>query len=275
MATFTRQSFCQLLAIAIGYPGMPPLWLTDWLGGWSAHEIDVNQPYPAYNLFGCGEQWPGATNANSAGVKNYTSLGAGIQAMATNLNSGLFNPLVQALRAGDQNALTTAGGGVTQSLHNWRAGPNSTDFSGYESSIGGFILSGASHRGDTFTGPDASGGSSGGGAQTASSDCLAQCAPFAGNDLEYTTCLAICAGTPIVQSTATTVGQAGGALDAINNAFKWLGDRANWLRIAKIVGGVLLIITGLVLAIIAVSEKAASSPTGQKVISLASKAALA
>lgn len=274
MATFTRQSFCQLLAVAIGYPGLPPVWLSDWLGGWSAREIAVDQPYPAYNLFGCGEQWPGATDANPQGVKNYPTLGAGIQAMAQNLNSGLFNPLVQAIRGGDQNALVTPGGGVTQSLHNWRAGPNSSDFSGYESRINEFIMTGAAHRNDTFTGPDAS-GSGGTGPQTATDNCLNQCAPFAGNSIEYAACLAICAGSPVVTQAATTTAGVQDTLDAINKAFKWLGDRANWFRIAKIAGGVLLILTGLVLAIVTVSTKAASSPTGQKIIKTASKAALA
>jgi hypothetical protein len=59
---------------------------------------------------GAGNPWPGAIVVNDAGVKSYPSLGAGIAAMAQYLNSGLFNPLVAAIRGGDQNALITPGG---------------------------------------------------------------------------------------------------------------------------------------------------------------------
>lgn len=132
---------------------------------------------------------------------------------------------------------------------------------------------GAAHRGDVFTGPG-SGSSSGAGPQTASNDCLLQCLSFSGNPAEYAACLAVCEAGPVVQTVSNTVSSVQTSLQAVNDAFQWLTNKANWLRIAKIVGRLLLIITGLVPAVVAVSQKAADSPIGQAALKAVGTAAI-
>ncbi len=57
-----------------------------------------------YNPMNTTEPWPGATNYNTAGVKNYPTGAAGIAATAATLVNGYYNGLVADLRSGKWTA---------------------------------------------------------------------------------------------------------------------------------------------------------------------------
>lgn len=69
---------------------------------------------------------PGASDYNSVGVKNYTSMAQGMQATAQTLSSNLYSDIVGALQAGTANVKTNYKG-----LHNWSAGPAGAPNKGY------------------------------------------------------------------------------------------------------------------------------------------------
>jgi hypothetical protein len=54
----------------------------------------------SYNPLNTTEPWPGATNYNSVGVKNYPTGKAGIQATYTTLVNGHYNGIVGGLKKG-------------------------------------------------------------------------------------------------------------------------------------------------------------------------------
>jgi hypothetical protein len=54
-----------------------------------------------YNPLATTHTWPGATNFNSAGVKHYPTLAAGIQATIATLKNGHYQPILAALKRGD------------------------------------------------------------------------------------------------------------------------------------------------------------------------------
>ena len=58
----------------------------------------------AYNPLNTTEPWPGSTNYNSVGVRNYPTAAAGIAATAATLVNGHYDGLVANLRAGSFTA---------------------------------------------------------------------------------------------------------------------------------------------------------------------------
>lgn len=57
-----------------------------------------------YNPLNTTEPWPGATDYNSVGVKNYPNGAAGIAATAKTFTNGYYNGIVADLRKGDLSA---------------------------------------------------------------------------------------------------------------------------------------------------------------------------
>ncbi len=70
------------------------------LGAWAKAEGGTAK----YNPMNDTEGWPGATDYNSAGVKNYPSGAAGIAATARTLVNGRYDGVVSDLRAGKKSA---------------------------------------------------------------------------------------------------------------------------------------------------------------------------
>lgn len=87
-----------------------------------------------YNPWNSTLAWPGASNVNSAGVKNYASYSDGIAASAQTFSSGVWANLANLLRSGNAsfaqiaNEVNSVGGawGATWPLSSWQsasAGP--------------------------------------------------------------------------------------------------------------------------------------------------------
>lgn len=57
-----------------------------------------------YNPLNTTEPWPGSTNYNSVGVRNYPTGAAGIAATAATLVNGHYDGIVSCLRAGSFSA---------------------------------------------------------------------------------------------------------------------------------------------------------------------------
>ena len=55
----------------------------------------------AWNVYDTTEPWPGATEFNAAGVKNYGNWLAGIAATWATLRNGRYGPIIAALREGN------------------------------------------------------------------------------------------------------------------------------------------------------------------------------
>jgi hypothetical protein len=70
------------------------------LGAWARAEGGTAR----YNPLNTTQPWPGATDYNSAHVKNYPSGAAGIAATAATLVNGHYDGIVRDLRAGSKNA---------------------------------------------------------------------------------------------------------------------------------------------------------------------------
>ena len=70
------------------------------LGAWARAEGGTAR----YNPLNTTQPWPGATDYNSAHVKNYPTGAAGIAATATTLVNGHYDGIVADLRAGKKNA---------------------------------------------------------------------------------------------------------------------------------------------------------------------------
>src|SRR5207237_8354923 len=65
--------------------------------------------------------YPGATNYNSVGVKNYRTPYDGIQATATTLRNGRYDAILSALRSGDPYAYADKIA-VAQAIRTWGTG---------------------------------------------------------------------------------------------------------------------------------------------------------
>ena len=85
-------------------------WWAHILGGIHAPDDAVNQgnlnawqacegATAAYNPFNTTEPWPGATDYNSVGVKNYPSFLAGVSATIATLENGNYPGILAALRS--------------------------------------------------------------------------------------------------------------------------------------------------------------------------------
>lgn len=61
-----------------------------------------------WNPLNTTQQWPGATNANSVGVKNYARRSDGLGANARVIRNGLYGPVIAAFERGDDAAATVA-----------------------------------------------------------------------------------------------------------------------------------------------------------------------
>lgn len=70
------------------------------LGAWERAESGTAR----YNPLNTTEPWPGATDYNKAGVKNYPTGAAGVAATCKTLTNGRYNGIVADLRAGKLNA---------------------------------------------------------------------------------------------------------------------------------------------------------------------------
>lgn len=57
-----------------------------------------------WNPLDTEQDWPGSTDYNSAGVKNYADLADGLAATLATLRNGFYGPVLQALQAGDSAA---------------------------------------------------------------------------------------------------------------------------------------------------------------------------
>jgi len=146
-AGYTRGGAAGLLAAALGAPTM-----AKWLAGWSSNEIQcgVGCRHPQNNLWACGQAAPGATDWNSAGVKNYPSLSEGIAATVANLNDPkypAYQAMIHDLQQGIEDSTNIRAG-----LSTWCG---STCYSG---SAGQFAAQGAAHFNDPFD-DSSSGGS--------------------------------------------------------------------------------------------------------------------
>lgn len=87
------------------------------MSAWYSHENSGWPPGCANNPWNTTLPEPGASNCNSVGVKNYTSLSQGIQANGDTLTGG-YPQIVAALRSG--NGL--CGGGLAQEFLTWSGG---------------------------------------------------------------------------------------------------------------------------------------------------------
>lgn len=67
------------------------------------------------------QAWPGATNYNSVGVKNYRTRADGIQATMTTLENGRYDAILGALRSGDPYTFSEPLA-VAQALRTWGTG---------------------------------------------------------------------------------------------------------------------------------------------------------
>lgn len=95
----------------MGLSGVPAdTWWHDILSGISAPDDAVNRDNlnawqacegatAAYNPFNTTEPWPGATDYNSVGVKNYPSYLAGVSATIATLENGNYPNILAALRS--------------------------------------------------------------------------------------------------------------------------------------------------------------------------------
>lgn len=70
------------------------------LGAWARAEGGT----ASYNPLNTTQPWPGATDYNTSGVRNYPSGAAGIAATAATLVNGYYDGIVRDLRAGDKDA---------------------------------------------------------------------------------------------------------------------------------------------------------------------------
>lgn len=96
--------------------------LVAWMGmenGWTSSFPSKN---PMNTTLG-GAQFPGATNFNSVGVKNYPSWSEGFLATAKTLNNGLYPTLVAGLKNSDANSFFSTQG--MQELETWAGGSTS------------------------------------------------------------------------------------------------------------------------------------------------------
>jgi murein DD-endopeptidase MepM/ murein hydrolase activator NlpD len=64
----------------------------------------------AFNPLNTTQDAQGATAVNSVGVKNYTSFDQGVQATVQTLQNGSYQPILNALKSGDANAVAAAVG---------------------------------------------------------------------------------------------------------------------------------------------------------------------
>jgi len=94
---------------------LPPLWKFRLLRAVHARGVRENRRLLAawaraeggtasYNPLNTTQAWPGATDYNSAGVKNYPTGAAGIAATAATLTNGRYDGIVADLRAGKKAA---------------------------------------------------------------------------------------------------------------------------------------------------------------------------
>lgn len=250
MSTYTRGEAAMLLAAALGVPNR------DWLSGWSSHEIGcgVGCRHPQNNLWACGQAAPGATDWNSAGVKNYPTLGEAIAATAANLHSR-SHPQYQAMIADLQRGLTDSAN-IRAGLETWCGSTC------YSQSAGSFVADGKRHNADPFD-------DSGGGTDTnpnISNGCvpcgaLGPCCPPK-----------VCIGGAVGGVDAQCVDQA--AAQAIGNACEtagfpaWFcnltsGQSLDWMRIVKGFLGLVLIGFGFLLLFAILTEKAEGNPAVQ------------
>jgi hypothetical protein len=72
----------------------------DNLWAWTSGESPLNAPMRWNNPLNTTQPEPGATNANSAGVKRYPTIATGIAGTRDTLLNGYYPDLVQALRSG-------------------------------------------------------------------------------------------------------------------------------------------------------------------------------
>lgn len=75
----------------------------------------------ANNPLNTTQPWPGATNYNSVGVKNYRTRADGIQATAKTIQNGNYPALLAALASGDPYGVSNPEA-VAQNLRTWGTG---------------------------------------------------------------------------------------------------------------------------------------------------------
>lgn len=143
MATITRRDWA--LSLFFQLQQFAPLARAqDFVVAWMQEEggdYQGSKNGAKWNPLNTTQNWPGATNYNSAGVKNYLSYMDGIQATAAVLNNGLYNPLYLALANNSVNDLGMTAQmsyGVQKSLTTWADGPN---YQGIDTSYVNAILS--------------------------------------------------------------------------------------------------------------------------------------
>lgn len=111
---------------------LPPLWRFRLLRSIHARGVKANRELlaawaqaeggtAAYNPLNTTQPWPGATNYNTAGVKNYPSAAAGIAATAATLNNGRYNGIVADLHAGKKPAAKIVSDNA-QEFNTWGTG---------------------------------------------------------------------------------------------------------------------------------------------------------
>jgi hypothetical protein len=89
------------------------------LGAWARAEGGSAR----YNPLNTTEPWPGATNYNSVGVKNYPSGATGIAATAATLVNGRYPGIVRDLRDGTKDARQIVTGNAVE-FHTWGTNPD-------------------------------------------------------------------------------------------------------------------------------------------------------
>lgn len=157
--SFTRAQWATSLLEAIGNI-LPREEVLRFVIGWTVEE--TRPPGARFNLLNTTEPWPGATNYNKVGVKNYRTYNDGIGANAKVLDNGLYPDLFRALRFNDASALGMNGSrspsaGVRADLSIWVSGRPNRNIDGY--------LAGIYSNGDkgqqVFTVSDTGGGGGG------------------------------------------------------------------------------------------------------------------
>lgn len=136
---FTRNDWSLYLLSAMGNQS-PSQTVISFLNGWSASETLADSG-ATFNLLNTTEPWPGTTNFNSVGVKNYSSWNDGIQATVATLRNGYYPELEEALRINLDGVLSPPSPEILANLHTWCGG------CGYGKD---FVKLGSQHAGDIF-----------------------------------------------------------------------------------------------------------------------------
>lgn len=257
---YTRQQWAQAFLSAIGAP--VTTLNTNWVIAWTQYETSCCGGC-SYNLLNTTEtNTPGALGrcgTNTAGVQNYDSFANGVGANAKVLQNGLYGNILAALRSSDSSALCNPGSAIQQQLQTWGTG-NAAAIAA--AACSGNVQSDQSFSGTatTVTGSANIGSQQpcqGGIAGIGNCPSGEQCVQL-NKDGSVIPCLGF--GCVCVSNAYAS----GHTPSGINNPSNPLGlpnwlINPDWNRVLKVVGGVLMIAAGLLIAFWPQAEQVAKA----------------